>query len=231
MVSLDKAVIARINRNGKDFEILVDPDLALDFKKGKEVGMERLLAVHEVFRDSKKGDRASSADLKAAFGTNSMLKAAEEIMKHGDVQLTTEQRRKMTEEKRKQIADIISRQGIDPRSGLPHPPLRILNAMEQVHIVIDPFKPAEQQIKDILEKIEPILPIRFETVEIAVKIPVQYAGKASFYMKKLGMKKEEWQAAYWFCLADIPAGMQGEIYSKLNEMAAGQAEVKVVSKR
>ncbi|MBI2674978.1 MAG: ribosome assembly factor SBDS [Candidatus Aenigmarchaeota archaeon] len=231
MVSVDKAVIARMHRNGKDFEVLVDPDLALEFRKGREMGIERVLAIQEVFRDSKKGERVSSNELKAAFGTDSILKVSEEIIRHGEVQLTTEQRRKMIEEKRRQIADIISRQGIDPRTNLPHPPLRILNAMEQIHITIDPFKPAEQQVKDILDKIQPILPIRFETVEIAVRIPAQYAGKASFYMKRLGMKKEEWQPQYWYCVAEIPAGMQGEIYSKLNELAAGQAEVKVMSKK
>ena len=37
MVSLEKAVIARLRKAGEEFEILVDPYLARDLKEGKEV--------------------------------------------------------------------------------------------------------------------------------------------------------------------------------------------------
>ena len=231
MVSLDKAVIARMNKGGKEFEILVDPDKALEYKKGREMSVDNILVVAEIFKDARKGDRASSSDIEKAFGAPDIFKAAAEIIRHGDVQLTTEQRRKLVEEKRKQIADIIARQGIDPKTRIPHPPQRILNAMEHAHINIDPFRPAETQIKDVMEAIQPIIPIAFETLEIAVRIPVQFAGKAVFLVKKLAnIKKEEWQSSYWYCVMDIPAGMQGEIYSKLNDLAAGQVEVKVLKK-
>lgn len=34
MVDVDKAVISRLKKSGKDFEVLVDPIKALEFKKG-----------------------------------------------------------------------------------------------------------------------------------------------------------------------------------------------------
>ena len=37
MVSVDSAVVARTEREGIRFEILVDPDLALEFKRGKDI--------------------------------------------------------------------------------------------------------------------------------------------------------------------------------------------------
>ncbi|MBI4020002.1 MAG: ribosome assembly factor SBDS [Candidatus Aenigmarchaeota archaeon] len=231
MVSVDKAVIAHIKKGSVVFEILVDPEKALEFKKGKEYAMENILAVNHVYTDSRKGEKAGDKDLEKAFGTTDVFKIAAEIIRHGDVQLTTEQRRKMTEEKYRQIADIISKQGINPQSNLPHPAARIMNAMEQAHVNVDPFKPAQDQVNEVLNKIQPIIPIRFERVEVAVRVPIEHAGRASAIIRNMApIKKEEWQAAYWFALIEIPAGMQGDIYSRLNELTGGHVEVKVVKK-
>lgn len=231
MVSVEKAVIARIHKEGKDFEILVDADMALEYRKGKPYSIDNILAVREIFSDAKKGDRPTSQDLLKAFQTTDAGKIADIILRTGDLQLTTEQRRRLLEEKRKQVATIISRQGIDPKTGLPHPPQRILNAMEEAKVSIDPFKPAESQIEGILKKIEVIIPISLERVQIAVKIPMEYAGKASSLIRTFAsIKNEEWKGDGWYALLEIPAGMQAEIYGKLNDLTHGNVEVKVVKK-
>ena len=59
MVTLEDAVIARLEYYGEHFEILVDPDLASDFKRGEDIKIEDVLAVEEVFKDARKGDKAS----------------------------------------------------------------------------------------------------------------------------------------------------------------------------
>lgn len=229
MVSLEKAVIARLTKNSLHFEILVDPDAVLEIKKGKSIPIEDVLAANVVFRDARKGERAPDEDLEKAFKTNDTKRITEEIIKRGDVQLTTEQRRRMVEEKKTQIADIISRQGVNPQTKLPHPQSRILNAMEEARVNIDPFKPANEQMQAVLEKIRSIIPISFETIQVAVKIPIEYAGKASVIVHKLApVKKEEWRSDAWIALIEIPAGMQADIYQKLNDLTAGKVEVKVV---
>ncbi len=232
MVSLDKAVIARISKAGEDFEIFVDPEKALEFKKGRDYSMENLLAANEIFKDAKKGERASSSELQKAFSTTDVFEVAKIIIREGEVQLTTEQRRKHVEEKRLQIANIISKQGINPKTKLPHPPQRILNAMEEAHISIDPFKPADEQIKTVLKAIREILPISFETLEIAVKIPVDHAGRASSVMHNIApVKKEEWRSDAWYAVIEIPAGRQNEVYEKLNDLTSGNVNVKVISRK
>ena len=60
-------------------------------------------------------------------------------MKKGELNLTTEQRKKMISEKRKQLVTFIAKTYVDPRSHLPHPPLRIEQAIEDGRISIDPF--------------------------------------------------------------------------------------------
>ena len=228
MVSVDKAVIAKIKKGSSHFEILVDPEKALDFRKGRPVSLENVLAVQDVFKDAHKGERAGAHELEAHFDTSDVFKVAEEIIREGEVQLTTEQRRKMVEEKRKQIADIISKQGINPQNKLPHPVTRILNAMDEARVQVDVMKPAQDQVESVLGKIQPIIPIAFERLEVAIKVPAESAGRLSSHLRSLAtVRKEEWQGTHFFALIEIPAGMQGEIYKRLNELTGGKVESKV----
>ena len=231
MVSVDNAVVARIERSGIRFEIMVDPDLALDYKKGKDTSIENILAVREVFKDAGKGERASDNELQKGFHTTEVFRISGEIIRHGDVQITTEHRRKLVEEKEKQIANIISRQGIDPKTGLPHPAQRILNAMAEVHVHVDPFRRSADQVEAVLERIESIIPISMERIEVELRIPLQFAGKASSIIRGIApVKKEEWKTQSWVAVIDIPAGMQSDVYNKLNELTSGQVETKIIRK-
>ena len=67
MVTVEHAVIARMEQNGEKFELLVDPDLALKMKKGELVSLNDLLAFDTVFKDARKGDAASPEALKKVF--------------------------------------------------------------------------------------------------------------------------------------------------------------------
>lgn len=232
MISVEKAVIARLSKNRINFEILVDPEKSLEMKKGGDVAIEDVLAAQEIFSDARKGERTSAHDLEDCFGTNDIFKIAKAIVKHGEIQLTTEQKHHMIEEKRKQIADIISKQGIDPKTKAPHPQQRILNAMGEMHVNIDPFKPAKEQVENVLSRIREVIPISMERLEIAIKVPIQFAGKASSVIRQMvPVIKEEWKPDSWIVLIEIPAGMQGDIYTRLNELTSGQIEVKIVKEK
>lgn len=229
MVSVEDAVIANIHRNGVNFEILVDPDKSLDFRRGKPVSIENMLVVNEVFKDAKKGERASEADLQKNFQTVDVFKIAEFIIKEGRIQLTTEQKRKLTEEKRTEIINIIAKQGVDPKTHIPHPPQRIENAIKEAHVNIDPFKPAQSQIKDIINKLQEIIPISFERVTLSIRIPADLAGKAGHHIRELAeINKEEWKSDGWVATITIPAGHQADIFEKINSITSGRAEIKVI---
>ena len=51
----------------------------------------------------------------------------------------------MMDEKRKQIIEYIAKTYVDPRSHLPHPPLRIEQAMTDARVSIDPQEFYETQ--------------------------------------------------------------------------------------
>jgi len=228
MVTLDEAVIARFEKGGEHFEVLVDPENAMAFREGAADSLD--LATEEVFKDARKGDRASEEHLKKVFGTDKPVEVAKAIVKRGEIQLTTEQRRKMAEEKRRQVVATIARNAINPQTHTPHPPARIELAMEEAKVHIDPFKSVEEQVNTVLKALKPLIPIRFEKVKIAVKIPPEYAGHIYGELQRAGkLLKEEWlRDGSWAGLFEIPAGMQPDFYDLINRKTHGNAVTRIV---
>ncbi|MCL5429978.1 MAG: hypothetical protein M1504_00705 [Candidatus Marsarchaeota archaeon] len=111
-----KIVIVKYSHAGDEFEILVDADMAYEYINGKRSDPLSVVEAEEVFRDARKGERQSEDKIKKAFGTTDVAKVIDMILKKGDVPITTEQRQKMAEEKRKQIIEIIAKNSIDPRT-------------------------------------------------------------------------------------------------------------------
>ena len=111
----EKFTVARLTKENEHFEILVKPQKALDYRNGKISGITEVLAAELIFSDANKGTKVSEESMHKAFGTVDALQIADIILKKGTLQLTTEQRRKMVEDKRRQIIDFISRQAVDPK--------------------------------------------------------------------------------------------------------------------
>jgi ribosome maturation protein SDO1 len=222
--------IARLTHEGERFEILVNPDKALAYRLGKTKSLSEALVSDTIFTDANKGTKPSEDKLRKAFGTTDPAKIAHVIIKRGVLQLTTEQRKQLIEDKRKQIIAFISRQCVDPRTNLPHPPLRIEQAMRQIHYSIDPFKEAEEQAKDVIKLLREILPLKTEQVQVALRIPPQYASKAYGTVKGFGtIKREEWRSdGSWQALIEMPAGLYGPFLEKIGEITRGSAEAKLV---
>ena len=232
-IDVDKAVIARLKTHGETFEILVDPYLARDFKEDKDVPIEEILATPYVFKDAHKGDKASEHEMEKIFGTSDPYEVAKIILKKGEVQLTAQQRREMLEEKKRQIATIIHRHAVDPRTGYPHPVDRILKAMEEAGVKVDIFKDAEAQVPNVIKAIRRFLPLKIEVKVIAVKIPSDYVGRAYGEVRKFGtIKKEEWASdGSWMFLIEIPGGIEEEFYEKLNALTKGNVVTKLIERK
>jgi ribosome maturation protein SDO1 len=230
MVSLEKAVTAHLERGGFRFEVLVDPGAAQKIREGKELEVGEDLAVDQIFKDSSKGDRAADENIKKVFGTCDVGKVAAVIIKEGEIALTTAQRKEMTEQKRKAIVAEIARNAINPQTKTPHPPARIEMAMEEAKVKIDPFKPVEEQVKHVLEALRPLLPIRFEKVNMAVRLKGEDYAKCIGDIKSFGtLKREEWQAnGMWIGVLEMPAGLQTDFMEKMNERTRGSVEIRLM---
>ncbi len=230
MVTLDKAVVAKLKTHGEHFEILVDPDGAYDLKKGAPVKMEDVLAVEDVFENASRGDRVPEEDLVKAFGTTNVQDIARKIIMEGEINLTAEQRHRMLEEKRRQVVSFISRNAINPQTMAPHPPARIERAMEEGGVHVDLTKSVEENVTIAMKAIRPIIPIRFEEVKVAVKVPANYAARAFGEISTFGkLVRDEWQNdGTWIGVVQIPAGMQPEFYDLVNKLSKGEAETKLL---
>lgn len=232
VIGIDKAVIARLHHSGHKFEVLIDPEKALEFKKGARIDMSEILAYPAIYHDVRSTNMVPEQDLQRVFGTTDVFVIAERIIKNGELQLTTEQRRKMIEQRKNQIAIIIAKKGINPQTNTPHPPQRILNVMEKVGVNIEPFIEAEMQVDKVLKELKPIIPIKFQKITISIKVPPQHAGRVYSVIKGVGtITGEQWMNDGSLQLSiEILGGMQNEVFEKISSLTHGAFESKVVKR-
>lgn len=224
----DKFTIVRLSVEGDKFELLVKPDPALEYKLGKRADVSSILVSDEVYSDANKGSRASTEKLMKHFKTADPTEVAKQIMAKGELHLTTDQRRKMVEEKRKQIVSYIHQSFVDPKTHVPHPILRIEAAMEQARVNIDPHRRAEDQAKEVVDALRAILPLKSEISKLIVRVPPQYAGQSYSVIKSTGeLKGEEWLSdGSLRVIIEMNAGLKGTFMDRLGSVTKGTAEVK-----
>jgi len=222
--------LVRYSFEGEKFEIMVKPDPALDYKLGRKKDLSAILVSDEIYTDSGKGTRPSVEKLLKAFKTEDQTEIAEIILQKGDLNLTTDQRRKMIEEKKKQIVTFIAKTYVDPRTHLPHPPLRIEQAMKDGRVSVDPQKNIDEQVKDIVEKLRSIIALKSENLQLEITIPAQYASQSYAILKSTGsLKKEEWQNnGSLKAILEIPAAARPNVIDRLGSITKGSATVEVM---
>jgi ribosome maturation protein SDO1 len=224
----DKFMVARLILDGDKFELLVKPDPALEYKMGKRFDISSVLVSDEIYSDANKGSRASSEKMMKHFKTTDSTDVAKQIIARGELNLTTDQRRKMVEEKKKQIVQFINRSFVDPKTHLPHPVVRIEAAMEEVRMQIDPFKKVEDQAKSVVDALRRILPLKSETVKLTIIVPPQFAAQSYSVLKSNGeLRSEEWLAdGSLRAVLDMNASIRGQFLDKLGAATKGSAQVK-----
>jgi len=216
MVSLDDAVLARMEKGGKRYELLVDPNLVDVFKsEPTSVDLNAFLAMDEVFHDIRGGERPTEDAIENTFGTQDIFEITKTVLAKGSIQLTTAQRKARVEHMRQQIVHEIHTQAVDPKTKSPHPKTRIELALSESRYSVDPFKRLDDQVKDAIELLKPMIPLSFESVRLAVRVPGSAYGGSSRILRPY-LEKEQWlENGSWAGIIEIPAGMKDTIYGKL----------------
>jgi len=229
-MSSKEYVIIRFESHGKRFEILVNPDKALEFREGKNIPLDEVVHGDFIYRDAKKGLKASPEEIREVFGTDDNRKVIEEILRRGEMQLTTDQRRRLLEAKRRMIINYIARSAIDPQTQKPIPPSRIEAAMEQAKVSIDLYKRVEEQAMEVVKALSKVMPIRIAKAIIKVRLPKEHASRAIGVISRLGdvRKKNFFQDGSAEIELEIPAGMQSEVISRISSITKGDAVVNIV---
>ena len=214
-------VTARIKVKGKHYEIRVDLDEALKVKLGKGNVMAAL-DTDKIFSDIKKGSVVPNSDLTEAFGTTDLAQIATKIMASGEIQKTQEFREGEREIKIKQVIALLLRNAVD-QNGRPYTEERIKRAIEEAHFNFD-NRPAEQQLTNLLEALQKVIPIRVEKKKIKLVIPAQYTGQV------YGLLKDYKESEDWLpngslqAILNIPSGLLLDFYDKLNHITHGAVQ-------
>ena len=228
---LDEYVIARFKSHGHNFEILVKPEAVESFRGGKDIDILDNMPVDKVFSDAVKGEEPANEDIDEVFETSDIEAIAKKILQKGDVQITTEQRRKRQEDKRKDIIDRIVRNSMNPQTGAPHPPIRIENAIREANIHIDPFKPVSLQMDEIVDAIKTLIPLSFKKLSVSVTLTGDMYGKIYGELKEMGsIDEDNWLPdGRWRGVIKIPAGIKDEFFLKLREKTKGNVELELLN--
>lgn len=217
-------------RGDKQFEILVEPDLAKEAKlEGEDHEIQRMLFVQEIFTDAGEGERASADEIEKEFGTRQIMEAAGEIFEKGDMQLTTDQKKEMRQEKWKKLVNMISRRVQNPRTGNPHPPNRVENALEEAGFNVQWDSNLEEEFEDAIDELRPIIPVSLDKKTVAIRIPVDNAGQAYDKLQNAAeIEEEQWGNEYFTAKVTLPAGVLKELREELQDITSGQTEMKEV---
>ena len=226
MVSLDNSVLARMEKGGKRYELLVDPEMVDDFKNNPDsINIDDFLAMDEVFHDARGGERPTEESIEAVFGTQDIVVIAQMIFQKGSLQLTTVQRKSMVETMRQQIIHQIHTQAVDPKTKSPHPKTRLELALDESRYSVDPFKRLDEQVKDAIAKLKPLIPLSFESVRLAIKVPGAAYGGVHQILRPYQQKHGWLEDGSWACVIECPAGMKPDLIGQVMRRSS-DAEVK-----
>jgi len=230
MVSLEDAVTARYETSGNRFEILIDPKEAQRYSEGDEIDWEEAIAADGVWNDSAKGDRAPEHLVNDTFGTNDLIEIYKKILNEGTIQLTSQQRKEMVDQKKKQIVAHVVANAMNPQTGGPHPPQRIENAIDEARFSVDPMESIEKQVERLIKSIKILIPISFEKVKVPVKIRAVHVGKCYGQISSLGnIESEEYQKdGSWIGIMEMSAASFVKLEDVLGSLTKGTAETKML---
>ncbi|MCK5449581.1 ribosome assembly factor SBDS [Candidatus Pacearchaeota archaeon] len=210
--------VARIKKEGKHFEILVDLDEAMKVKKG-EGNLDVAVLTNAVFHNLKSGEHASENELRDAFGSKDFLTVAEKIIRNGEVVRTTDSIKAEHEQKYKQVVDFLSRNAVSAE-GRPYTPDRIMKALEEAKVSVK-NKPIESQVSEIIDQLSKVLPIKIELKKVRLTIPAIHTGRAYGIVKEF-MVEEKWENnGNLDVVVEMPTALIFDFYDRINGATHG----------
>ncbi|MCG3222837.1 MAG: ribosome assembly factor SBDS, partial [Candidatus Heimdallarchaeota archaeon] len=192
-IDLKGKSIVRYEKHGRRYELLVNPEPAWLFIQGEEVEIDDVFEVYIVYENISRGVKATQDDLNVAFEGLTERETAIKILKEGKLQLTISQRNEIQKDKRIEIVNFIHIHCINPRENTPIPKDRIENAILDLGVNISYKDDVKSQALEVIDLLKPIMPIRLESVKLAVKIPPSYTGALYGFLISAGnLVQEEW---------------------------------------
>ncbi len=103
------------------------------------------------------------------------------------------------------------------------------NALEEAGFHVEWDSDVREKFQDAIDAIRPIIPVSLEEKKVAVRIPIDVAGKAYDRLQESAeIEEEEWGNEYFMAKMTLPAGVLTEMMEEVQEIAKGKAEVKEI---
>ena len=229
MKDKDTEISIKYKKEGYNFEIILYLRKAFEYKEGKIKDIREVLAIEEIFKDSKKGERASSESLKKVFRTTDILEVAKQILENSEIPLPTEYKRELIEEKKKQIIEYIRRIAYDSKNNMPLTYERSRELFEMVKYNVDINKPVEKQAEEVLKEIRKKYPLKIEYRNIKLIVYPNRFKIIGIIKNKYKIIKENWGENYEAIL-EIPIGLLSEFYSDIGKLCGDDCMVEEIKK-
>jgi ribosome maturation protein SDO1 len=178
-IKLTNVSIVRLKRGGKRFEIACYKNKVVEWRNGVEKDLDNVLQMRTVFINVSKGSLASKDDIRKAFNDISDDEIILEILKKGELQVSSLERASQTSSLLKDIITIITEKTVNPATKRPYTFTIIEKAIEKLHYSIQRNKNAKQQALEIVKQLKEqnILPISRAQMRICIYIPSLKIGK------------------------------------------------------
>eukprot|EP00158_Paraphelidium_tribonemae_P007614 Partr_v1_DN28300_c2_g2_i1_m75883 putative Ribosome maturation protein len=178
-IKLTNVSIVRLKKGGKRFEIACYKNKAVEWRSGVELDLDNVLQIQSVFMNVSKGQVASLDDLEKCFKTREMDKIILEILKKGELQVSTLERNSQISSMHKDIIQIITEKTVHPGTKRPYPATMIEKAVAEVHYSVNTAKSAKQQAMEIIRLLQErnTIPISRAQMKVHIQMPAKEAKR------------------------------------------------------
>lgn len=218
-----------LEKHGRHFELDVNPDKAIDYKEGKIIDLKEVVMSWHIFADIKKGLLASKEALTAVFDGKSIDEIIGEILKTGDLQLTSEHRQKIRDAKYSKIINDIHRMAIDTRTMSPIPITRIKNGLEETKFKVKDNESFDKLFKNAIKGLKTVIPLRITNLQYEIYFDVKYADELLRIISDMGqILKKEFMQDKMHVICEISSGLKEELLEHINNITKGTSKVDLI---
>lgn len=171
-VRLTNVAYVRLNKGGKRFEIACYRNKVINYRNKVETDLDEVLQIDNVFTNVSKGMIASKQDLLDVFGNADQKAVCKEILDHGELQVSEQERQALQESMFRDVASIVTEKAVNPTNNRPYTISMIQNAMRQIHFSVNLSKSAKQQALEVIRKLKDVMPIARAQMQLRVICPL-----------------------------------------------------------
>lgn len=161
----------RMQKKGFRFEIACYRNKVLSWRNKAEVDLGEVLQIDTVFTNVSQGKLASKKDLLKAFNTSDPEIVIRELLDHGELQVSEQEREVRQESMFRDVAAIVVEKAVNPDNNRPYTLSMIQNAMKDIHYSVNTSKGAKSQALDVIRKLKEVMPIGRAKMRVRVSCP------------------------------------------------------------